>query len=297
MVGEKHMEKANIDSQTMQILKLFQKAEITGYTVYKKLAEKGSGKNGEILHRIAREEFQHSQTWKRYTGCEIRPNRFLVFWYLLMARVFGLTFAIKMMEQGEVRAEKGYARIGSLIPETSSIIKEENEHEMLLIGMIDEQKIKYISSMVLGINDALVELTGTLAGLTLALQNTRLIGLAGLITGIAASLSMAASEYLSQKSEKESKDPLKAAFYTGITYIVVVILLVLPYFLLPSYYFALFLTLTIAILIVLLFAHFVSVVKEIPFKKFFSEMVMISLGVAAIAFFIGWIARSILHLE
>lgn len=291
------MEKNNLDSRILNILKIFQKTEITEYTVYKKLAEKISEGNGEILHRIAREEFQHYQTWKRYTGSEFRPNRFLVFWYLLISRVFGLTFAIKMMERGEARAEQAYAQIGSLIPEAPTIIKEENEHEMLLIGMIDEQKIKYISSMVLGINDALVELTGTLAGLTLALQNTRLIGLAGLITGIAASLSMAASEYLSQKSEKESKDPLKAAFYTGITYIVVVILLVLPYFLLPSYYFALCLTLTIAILIVLVFAQFVSVVKEIPFRKFFSEMVAISLGVAAISFFIGWIARSVLHLE
>ncbi len=291
------MEKNNLDSQILNILRIFQKTEMTEYTVYKKLAKKISGENGEILHRIAREEFQHYQTWKRYTESEFRPNRILVFWYLLMAKVFGLTFAIKMMERGEARAEEAYAQIVPLIPEAPTIIKEENEHELLLIGMIDEQKIKYISSMVLGINDALVELTGALAGLTLALQNTLLIGLAGLITGIAASLSMAASEYLSQKSEKESKDPFKAAFYTGITYIVVVILLVLPYFLLASYYFALCLTLTIAILIVLIFAQFVSVVKEIPFRKFFTEMVAISLGVAAISFLIGWIARSILHLE
>ena len=44
--------------------------------------------------------------------------------------------------------------------------------------------------MVLGMNDAMVEMTGTLAGLTLAMQNTRLIALSGLITGIAATLSM-----------------------------------------------------------------------------------------------------------
>ena len=55
--------------------------------------------------------------------------------------------------------------------------------------------------MVLGLNDALVELTGALAGFTLAFRNTCLIAMAGFITGIAASLSMAASEYLSTKSE------------------------------------------------------------------------------------------------
>ena len=61
--------------------------------------------------------------------------------------------------------------------------------------------------VVLGLNDALVELTGVLAGLTLALRETRLIAMAGLITGIAASLSMAASEYLSTKTEEVDKDP------------------------------------------------------------------------------------------
>ena len=51
--------------------------------------------------------------------------------------------------------------------------------------MIDEEKLKYIGAVVLGMNDALVELTGTLAGLTLALQNEKLVGVAGLITGVA----------------------------------------------------------------------------------------------------------------
>jgi len=73
--------------------------------------------------------------------------------------------------------------------------------------------------MVLGLNDALVELTGTLAGLTFALKNTRLIALSGLITGIAATLSMAASEYLSARTEQESSRALKSSLYTGGAYV------------------------------------------------------------------------------
>ncbi|OGB69990.1 MAG: rubrerythrin family protein [Caldithrix sp. RBG_13_44_9] len=279
----------------MKILRMFQRNEITEYHVYQALARRVGGKNSEILQKIADDELRHYHGWKSYTNLEIKPNRFLVFLYLLLARILGLTFAIKMMEHGEVRAEQSYAIVESIIPEASQIIKEENEHENLLVEMIDEERINYIGSMVLGLNDALVELTGALAGFTLALQNTRLIGLAGLITGIAASLSMAASEYLSQKSEKEGKDPLRASFYTGIAYIVAVILLVMPYFLLTNYYTALGFTLIIAILIILAFAQFVSVVKGISFKKFFWEMVLISLGVATISFFVGWAARSVLH--
>ena len=59
--------------------------------------------------------------------------------------------------------------------------------------------------MVLGLNDALVEFTGALAGYTFALQNTLLVAMTGLITGVAASLSMATSEYLSTKSEENAK--------------------------------------------------------------------------------------------
>ena len=71
--------------------------------------------------------------------------------------------------------------------------KSEQEHEAALIELIDEERLRYISSMVLGLNDALVELTGALAGFTFALGNTTTIAMAGFITGSAATLSMAAS--------------------------------------------------------------------------------------------------------
>lgn len=286
-----------LDRQTSDILKIFQRNEITEYQVYSSIAKRIGGKNGKILEKIARDEKRHYDTWKHYTGQEVRPNRWLKFLYLVVSRILGLTFAIKMMERGEEQAERAYKVIVSKIPEVKEVIREEKEHENMLVDMIDEERIHYIGSMVLGLNDALVELTGALAGLTLALQNTRLIGLAGLITGIAASLSMAASEYLSQKSEPDHKDPLRASFYTGVAYIFAVILLVCPYFVFINYYLALAVTLILAVLIILMFSQFVAVVKNMSFKKFFWEMVLISLGVAAISFFVGWLARKLFNVE
>lgn len=61
-------------------------------------------------------------------------------------------------------------------------------------GLLDEERLRYTGSTVLGLNDALMELTGVLAGLTLALRDTKLIVLTGAITGIAAVLSMGVSE-------------------------------------------------------------------------------------------------------
>ncbi len=124
--------------------------------------------------------------------------------------------------------------------------------------------MRYAGSVVLGLNDALVELTGALAGLTLALQNVKLIALSGLITGIAASLSMAASEYLSTRSEKTDKHPVRAAVYTGIAYIITVTLLVLPYLIIQNYIIDLVITLAVAVLIIAGFNYYISVAKDEP---------------------------------
>ncbi|MEG2082956.1 MAG: rubrerythrin family protein, partial [Oscillospiraceae bacterium] len=75
------------------------------------------------------------------------------------------------------------------VPEAAQISHEEEIHENALIEMLDEERLQYVGSMVLGLNDALVELTGTIAGMTFALMNTRLVALSGIITGVSATLS------------------------------------------------------------------------------------------------------------
>jgi VIT1/CCC1 family predicted Fe2+/Mn2+ transporter len=142
-----------------------------------------------------------------------------------------------------------------------------------------------------------VELTGVLAGLTLALQNTKLIALTGSITGIAAALSMGASEYLSTKSEQTIKNPLKASVYTGGTYLITVVLLVLPYLVLKNYYVCLGLTLAGAVLIIAVFNYYIAVAKDEPFRKRFLEMTGLSLCVAAFSFLIGFLIRTSLGID
>ncbi|MEM2088983.1 MAG: VIT1/CCC1 transporter family protein [Thermoproteota archaeon] len=176
-------------------------------------------------------------------------------------------------------------------------MRDEKEHEDIHVSMIDEERVKYVGSLVLGINDALVELSGALVGLALTLQNNKLVGVAGLITGIAATLSMSASEYLSQKAEKSGISPLKAAFYTGIAYMLTVILLTSPYLTLPDYPPALLVMLTIVVLVILVFTFFISIVKDVSFKRISLEMLSITLGVTAVSFIIGWFARTVFNVE
>ncbi len=274
----------------------FQRNEITEYHVYRKLAERADKKNAPILRKIAEDELRHYNEWRRITGEDVEPDRWKIRKYSLISRIFGLTFAIKMMEMGENEAESAYSDVVDEIPEAERIIKDETTHEQMLISMIDEEKIGYVGSMVLGLNDALVELTGALAGLSFALQNTRLTGTVALITGIAAAMSMASSEYLSQKSEG-AEHPGKASFYTGLAYILTVLMLVAPYFVLTSYSWALIATLVVGVFIIFLFTFFVSVVKEQRFRRLFLEMLAISLGVAFASFLIGMGVRMLFGVD
>jgi len=289
------------DAEQQQLneqLKVAQKNEITEYLIYSKLAGAIADKhNAEVLQRIADDERRHHDFWSRYTKVVVRPKRLVIWFYYWVSRILGITFGIKLMERGEEQAQINYALITRHIPEAKSIVEDEHSHEQQLIAMIEEERLNYVGSVVLGLNDALVELTGALAGFTFALQNTRLIALAGLITGIAASFSMAASEYLSTKSEGRVERALKSSIYTGVAYIATVVLLILPYMLIANYFVCLALTLSIAMLIIFVFNFYISVAKDYVFRRRFLEMAGLSLGVAVLTFAIGYVIRRTLGIE
>ena len=182
--------------------------------------------------------------------------------------------------------------------ESVQIKQQEEEHEQALLGMLDEERLQYVGSMVLGLNDALVELTGSLAGFVFALQNTRLIALSGLIVGISATFSMASSEFLAARSEGRS-DALKSCSYTGIAYLITVVLLIAPYLIFDSshYILALICMLAVVVLIIAGFTYYTSVAQDQPFKHRFLEMAVISIGVAVISFVVGILAKKFLGVD
>jgi len=282
----------NLDKNVTKKILQYQKNEITEYHIYMRLAQRiKEPKNKKTLEHIAEEELKHYHIWKKYTRQDVKPDRLQIWKYCLISRIFGFTFGVKLMERGETAAQAEYAGMIEQIPETQAILEEEEEHENELLALLDEERLQYTGSMVLGLNDALVELTGALAGFTLALRNTKLIALVGLVTGIAAALSMASSEYLSLKAEETTKKPLKGSLYTGAAYLLTVMILIFPYLVFSNYYLCLGITLLGAVFIIFLFNYYLSVAKELPFAKHFLEMICLSLGVATLSFFIGFILR------
>ena len=291
--------KEKLSEKAMSIIRKMQQSELTESVIYEKIAAFAKGEeNKQTLLRLAREEKAHYEIWKKYTGETMKPERGKVFWYALIARVLGFTFAVKLMENGEEGAQEEYELLAQEVAESVHICQQEEEHEAALLEMLDEESLQYVGSMVLGLNDALVELTGSLAGFAFALQNTRLIALSGLIVGISATFSMASSEFLAARSEGRT-DALKSCAYTGTAYLVTVVLLILPYLLFGTtqYIPALICMLLTVILIIAGFTYYTSVAQGQAFKSRFLEMALISIGVAVISFVVGILAKKFLGVD
>ncbi len=287
-----------MDKKTKKIALTAQKNEITEYFVYEKLAQTvKEPHNKEVLENISRDELKHYNFWKEYTAQDIKPNTLKIWGWFIISKILGITFGIKLMEKGEENAQTLYETLAASIPAVKDIIKDEDEHEAMLIELLDEERLKYTGSIILGLNDALVELLGALAGFTLTLQHTQIIAVVGLITGIAASLSMAASEYLSTKSEESSQNPVKASLYTGSAYVVTVLFLIFPYMILENVYLCLGITIMNAVVVIFMFTFYISVVKDLSFRNRFLEMAFISLGIAALTFCIGFFLKVALHID
>ena len=290
---------ANVSAAALAVIKRMQQNELTESVIYEKIATFAKGaENKETLLRLAREEKAHYEIWKKYSGVEMKPEKCKVLKYTLIARILGFTFAVKLMEKGEANAQIEYELLAKEVAESASIRAQEEEHEAALLGMLDEERLQYVGSMVLGLNDALVELTGSLAGFAFALQNTRLIALSGLIVGISATFSMASSEFLAARSEGRT-DALNSCSYTGIAYLLTVIALIAPYLIFPMDQFipALVCMLAVVVLIIAGFTYYTSVAQDQPFKRRFLEMAVISITVAVLSFVVGILAKKFLGVD
>ena len=289
----------NLSPAALDIIRKMQQSELTESVIYEKIAAFAKGEeNKQTLLRLSREEKAHYLIWKKYTGLDMKPERLKVLKYTMIARILGFTFAVKLMERGEENAQAEYELLAKEVAESAAIRQQEEEHEQALLAMLDEERLQYVGSMVLGLNDALVELTGSLAGFAFALQNTRLVALSGLIVGISATFSMASSEFLAARSEGRN-DALKSCSYTGIAYLLTVIALIAPYLIFPEGMFipALLCMLGMVILIIAGFTYYTSVAQDQPFKSRFLEMALISVGVAVVSFIVGILAKMFLGVD
>jgi VIT1/CCC1 family predicted Fe2+/Mn2+ transporter len=291
-----------INRSVLKQILSFQKEEVTVGEIYTRIASTiDDSQNRDTLRGIAGEELEHYGFWKKYTARDVLPDWLHVLVSSLLFRVLGYTFTLKFLASRHAREVS--KEVINAIPDAETILMKDEAHKKQIIALtdqLDEERFHYVGAIVLGMNDALVEFIGILAGLTLALQQSKLIIITGIVAGISASLSMAASEYLSQRSE-EGRDkrlnPPKAAVYTGITYFITVALLLLPFVIIDSPYIALPFTLATAFIVIFVFTFYISVAKGLNFWRRFAEMTLISMGIAVLSFVIGLVVRLVLHVS
>ena len=279
--------------KTMKVIMKYHRDEETASAIYKAVAVRlKNEKDKETLLTISAQEKAHAAIWKRYTGKNFGPNKIKIIWYIFVSYILGYTFIMKRLERGEIASIEHYLATGSEIAEMAAIVKMEKSHEKKLSAILDEERLKYSGAMALGVNNAIVELTGALAGFTLAFSNTRIIAMTGIITVITVMLSMTAAHYLTEHSE-ENPHAFKSSIYTGMTYLITACFLLLPYFLYPQnmYLAALITTLVIAIFVIFFFTYYITTAKSQKFFRHFIRMAWVSIGIAAAAFTIGLLAR------
>lgn len=276
--------------------------ELTEAEVYSRLAglEKDV-RTREILAGIGADEAAHARAIAEVLAENSRPSSLKIAWTVVCARVFGTIFVLKLMERGENAAGKTYRAIEAECPQLAAIADDEERHETELIGLLKDERLDNMGSIALGLNDALVELTGALAGFTFAIGAPEKVAKLGLITGFAAAMSMAASAFLSARADAqagncgeegaESHGALKSAAYTGVAYAITVFLLVAPYMLLANATLALCVMLLTALGIIAFFNFYLSVARGTSFWRGFGLMAGISTTVALISYAFGYLLR------
>lgn len=293
------MSEKQISKELMKLVKKAQIDEEQGTILYAFMAKREKNEeNKKLLEQMSKDEAKHAAVWKSYTNKNLKPSKLSIIWFKILTVVMGFTFVVKTMQKKESLAQAGYEKMKEELPEAAKMLDDERRHEKELYNMLDEERLHYIGAMVLGLNDALVELTGAIAGVTFALANTRLVALTGIITGVSATFSMAASNYLAERADNNPK-ALKSSIYTGMAYLVTVALLVLPYLLFPIHMYVAAFAVMIAtvILIIMFFNYYISVAKEEPFFKNFVTMAGISLTVAVVSYIIGVLAKNLLGID
>ena len=288
----------------------FARDELDEFHFYETLARtEQDADNRRVLEELAQQEREHVDFWCEVGGLArgaIKPSRARLAMLRIARRLLGLSFTIRWLERGESHIVESYREVldSGVLDESHAqtlrrIIDEEVAHEQQLERRIADERREYLGAAVLGLNDALVELTGGLAGLASSISDTKLIAFSGLVVGTAAAFSMAASNFLSIDIGEDATDlePKRAAAYTGFAYIGTVLALVAPFFFFADRGTALAVTWTVAVAIIAMFSYYSSVLQAQSFRKRFAQMLALGLGVAVVTFAIGRALGAALGIE
>lgn len=245
-----------------------------------------------VLLEMASHEERHYRFWSSIVGgCGVGFLWLRILVALIMALLFGATVTIKILERKESETIERYRGLlkyfeGSEREELERIIADEIKHENYLADNIAEERIKYLGFIVLGLSDAIIEISGIHAGTLGVYENTVMAGLAGLIAGVAASMAMAAAAYAQAKQGGMGR-PGTSAMYTGVAYLLTAIVLAIPYFIIHEIFVAFAMSIALSIVILAYISTYSSVLYNRNYIREIVETTAIILGVSAALYILG----------
>ena len=175
------------------------------------------------LRGLANIERRHAEFWRSYLqrrGIKVRDVKIGVwkkFIIKFLRKILGLSFLVSLFEMGESSTIYTYYEFyegGELNEEEkkmlSLIILDELEHEKIFYREKKVLHVENIRDMVLGMNDGLVEILGAVTGLSAVYTHRPLlVGLSGLIVGVAGALSMGIGTYVSVRSQRQVNEGIR----------------------------------------------------------------------------------------
>lgn len=192
--------------------------EITDHVTYATLAAaERPGPLRELLGRIAEIEEHHSRFWLRFIAARGGPAparppfarrlRFLRF----LRRIFNPMLLVSTLELGEGHAARKYFGFLNRAPldesersDLRAIILDELEHEVTFRKESQTLGLGNVRDFVLGMNDGLVEILGTVTGLSAVYASSPFtVAVSGLVVGIAGALSMGIGAFMSVRSQRQ----------------------------------------------------------------------------------------------
>ncbi len=279
------------------------KDEYGDYIIYQALAKSHRNRRrpqrqrlADIFQKLSETEYRHYQFWKKYSpNSEAHVSKLKLYGIILLEKILGATFAVKFLERHEKATIKEYENITKYIPpddksEFEEMLKDEKEHETSLAKQVQSGFVIYMSFVVLGLADAIVEISGIHAGSLGVYSSTELTGLAGIIAGAAASMAMASAAYAQAKQGFQGS-PGFSALMTGVSYFVSAILLASPYFLTKHAILAMSVSLSIAVVILAFTNFYNSIITSANFLRDFLELAGIMFGATIILFIFGQVIR------
>ncbi|MGB9678744.1 MAG: VIT1/CCC1 transporter family protein [Thermoanaerobacteraceae bacterium] len=198
--------------------KIFYNEELKAFELYTYLSK--IEKNPDIkqsFDSLAKIEKAHSKFWydflleRNIKVKEKHSNIFRLFLYKILRTLLGSRLFVTVLEMNETSTTESYYQYfneATLSNDEkvmlSKIIEDELEHEKIFSKQKNKFSIENIRDFIMGMNDGLVEILGTVTGLSAVYPKSPItVGTAGLVVGVAGALSMAIGAYTSVRSQRQ----------------------------------------------------------------------------------------------